>query len=113
MRALQTAGVRLGILTNGSSEQQVAKLRAIGAYELVDVVLTAEYLGFWKPDVRAFEALARRLEVEPAQCLFVGDHPEQDIAGAIAAGMNAALIDRYTDDAASLEAVVGLHPILG
>lgn len=103
---LRSRGVQLGILTNGRQEQQVAKLRAIGLYEQIDFVLTAEALGVWKPDRNAFDALAGQFGVAPDECLFVGDHPEQDIVGALAAGMSAVLIDHYADDTAGLEPVL-------
>lgn len=108
LTTLRSHGLRLGVLTNGSQEQQLEKLRKIGLLELVDVVCTAEGLGVWKPDVLAFEALADQLGVSPAECLFVGDHPEQDIVGAISAGMKAVLIDHYAENAEGLKPVVGL-----
>jgi putative hydrolase of the HAD superfamily len=111
LSSLRLRGFRLGILTNGSQEQQLDKLSAIGLIELVDVVCTSELIGFQKPDPRAFETLAARLGMEPAACLFVGDNPEHDVAGARSAGMQAALVDRYGAGAAGLQ--VALDPILG
>ncbi|MFC7621543.1 HAD family hydrolase [Microlunatus sp. GCM10028923] len=104
--SLRASGIRLGVLTNGSQEQQVDKLQAIGLQGLVDVVCTAEDLGVWKPDERAFEVLAGKLGVTPAECLFVGDHPEQDVAGAMSAGMHAVLVDHYGEHAVGLKAVI-------
>lgn len=99
LATLRTQGLRIGVLTNGSEEQQVDKLRAIGLYDLLDVVCTSEAIGVQKPDPRAFEALAERLGVAPSECFFVGDHPDQDVAGALAAGMPAALIYRERENA--------------
>lgn len=106
LEALRARGLRLGILTNGSQDQQIDKLRRIRLIDAVDVVCTAEELGVWKPDPRAFEEFTRRLGVLPSECLFVGDHPEQDVAGAIAAGLPAVLIDHNSDDAAGLIAAI-------
>lgn len=111
LEALRARDLRLGILTNGSQDQQIDKLRRIGLIDAVDVVCTAEELGVWKPDPRAFEEFTHRLGVLPSECLFVGDHPEQDVAGAIAAGMPAVLIDHDSDDAAGL--LAALAPYLG
>lgn len=111
LSSLRLRGYRLGILTNGSQEQQLDKLRAIGLLELVDVVCTSELIGFQKPDRRAFEILAARLGVEPADCIFIGDNPEHDVAGARLAGMQAALVDRHQAGAAALQAA--LDTILG
>ncbi len=94
LRALRRDGYRTGILTNGSHEQQVDKLRVTGLYDLVNVVCTSERIGLAKPDVGAFSALADHMGIPPAECLFVGDHAEHDVAGAESAGMSAVLVDR-------------------
>jgi putative hydrolase of the HAD superfamily len=46
-------------------------------------------LGIKKPEREAFEAVARKLNREPQECLFVGDHPTVDIEGAFNIGMQA------------------------
>lgn len=91
--SLRAKRLRIGVLTNGNRQQQIDKLRVVGLLNLVDVVCTSEGIGVQKPDPRAFETLAARLRVAPVDCLFVGDNPDQDIAGAHAAGMEALLID--------------------
>lgn len=96
----------LGVLTNGSEAQQVDQLKATGLYDLVNVVCTSEALGAQKPDPLAFRTLTERLGVLPTERLFVGDHPEHDIAGARTAGMEAVLIDRLADDGAGLAAKI-------
>jgi putative hydrolase of the HAD superfamily len=100
--SLRRSGIRVGVLTNGSQRQQVSKLQAIGLHDLLDVVLTAEGIGIWKPDRRAFELLAEQLGVAPAECLFVGDHPDQDVAGALSAGMHALIVDHSREDSKGL-----------
>lgn len=104
---LRRRGFKLGVLTNGAQEQQIDKLRAVGLHELVDAVFTSEALGVQKPDTRAFRSLAEGLGALPAECVFVGDHPEHDVAGARAAGMTAVLIDRYATDRVGLAATLG------
>ena len=106
LTSLRTQGFRIGVLTNGGEEQQVAKLRAIGLHDLVDAVCTSEAIGVHKPDARAFEVLVECLGIAPSECFFVGDHPEHDVAGARAAGMPAALVDRYREDAEGLAAAL-------
>ena len=90
---LRSRGFRLGVLTNGTEEQQRDKLVRTGLDGAFDVVCTSERIGFQKPDSRAFVTLAGELGVDPADCLFVGDNPAHDIAGARAAGMRAVLVD--------------------
>lgn len=92
LRSLRASGHRIGLLTNGTEVQQLAKLRRTGLLGDFDVVCTSERIGFAKPDARAFAALASELGVEPAACLFVGDDPMKDVVGARAAGMQTLLI---------------------
>jgi len=95
LRSLRASSHRIGLLTNGTETQQLAKLRRTGLLGEFDVVCTSERIGFSKPDERAFAALATELGVEPGSCLFVGDDPIKDSDGARAAGMQALLIDDH------------------
>lgn len=104
--ALRNRGFRLGLLTNGNEEQQLRKLEATNLSESFDVVCVSEAMGTHKPDTEAFASFARSLEVEPHRCLYIGDNPEQDIVGALRAGMRAARIERYREGAPGLLALV-------
>lgn len=106
LTTLRHRGLRLGLLTNGSEEQQRRKLMRTGLEGRFDAICVSEEIGEQKPDRAAFDALARMLGVEPGRCLFVGDSPEQDIAGARAAGMRATLIERRRAGALGLGATV-------
>ena len=108
LASIRHSGIRVGVLTNGSQRQQVEKLKAIGLFNLVDVVCTAEGIGVWKPDSQSFAILAEQLGVSACECLFVGDHPDQDIAGALAAGMQALIVDHYREGSEGLSAALEL-----
>lgn len=86
LAALRARGYRLGIITNGSSGSQRAKLHATGLQELVDVSLISAEEGVKKPEPIIFERAAQRLGVAHPDCLFVGDNPRTDIGGAAGAG---------------------------
>jgi putative hydrolase of the HAD superfamily len=58
-----------------------------------DIFLTSVEIGFRKPNPRGYHELARRLELNTSDCLFVGDE-EVDIKGANASGMISVLNDR-------------------
>ena len=105
LTSLKVRGYRLGLLTNGNEDQQLGKLAATGLREILDVVCISGAIGVQKPDARAFEALARSLGVAPHECLFIGDNPDQDVAGATAAGMRASLIERRRTGTPGLFAV--------
>ncbi|ASS75170.1 hypothetical protein CIG75_09370 [Tumebacillus algifaecis] len=84
---LRQRSYRLGIITNGETEFQQRNMDAMMLPELVDTILISQHENLRKPDPQIFERAAERLGVAPADCLFVGDHPANDIAGARNAGM--------------------------
>jgi len=47
----------------------------------------SEEAGVKKPDPRIFEMAVARLKVRPDECVYVGDHPRNDIEGAGKSGM--------------------------
>ena len=89
LKALKNRGVLLGAVTNGVSSLQNIKLDTAGIRDLFDVVVVSGDIGIYKPDRRIFDEAARRLGVPNGEVLFVGDHPVNDIDGALGAGMQA------------------------
>jgi putative hydrolase of the HAD superfamily len=87
--ALRSHGVRLGIITNGEGAFQRRHIEALHLESLVDVILISEEEGLRKPDPEIFRLAARRLGVEPGECVFIGDNPMADVIGAADAGMQA------------------------
>ncbi|WP_112249008.1 HAD family hydrolase [Kribbella monticola] len=94
MEVARSNGWRIGVLTNGSTPQQNAKLEHIGLADLVDVVCTSQGLGYSKPAVEAYRLTCDALGVEPAETLMIGDNFELDVLGARAAGLTAEHLDR-------------------
>jgi putative hydrolase of the HAD superfamily len=91
VRALRAQGLKIGILTNGPSELQRRKLRRIGIEQEVDAVAISEEIGASKPDPDAYARAIAMLELEPGEVAMVGDHVVNDVAGALAAGLAAAV----------------------
>ena len=91
IRALRARGLKIGILTNGPSEHQRRKLRRIGIEDDVDAVAVSEEIGAWKPDPEAYRRATAMLGLEPAEVAMVGDNVTNDVAGALAAGLAAAV----------------------
>jgi putative hydrolase of the HAD superfamily len=87
-------GWRVGVLTNGSTKQQNAKLEAIGLAAYVDVVCTSESLGVSKPDPLAYQRVCEALGVEPSETLMLGDNLQLDVIAARQAGLAARHLDR-------------------
>jgi len=94
----RTNGWRIGILTNGSTHQQNAKLEAIGLAPLVDVVCTTESLGLSKPHPDSYLQTCAALSAAPAETLMIGDNLDLDVLGAQAAGLTARHLNRPAGD---------------
>jgi putative hydrolase of the HAD superfamily len=92
LETLRARGTRLGIVTNGSVERQSSKIDALGIRSLFETILISEQEGVRKPDSRIFHRALDRCGTVPSAALFVGDHPEADIKGALNAGLAAAWV---------------------
>jgi putative hydrolase of the HAD superfamily len=85
---------RLGILSNGSVEQQKAKLRQTGIEHLFSVVLISEQAGAAKPDAKIFLDACRQAHCAPHDAIHIGDHFDLDVRPSRAVGMRAVWLDR-------------------
>ena len=86
---LRGRGLKLGVITNGSVQIQEPVIQSLGIAGLLHTVLISEREGARKPDREIFHRALRTLGVDPDHAWYVGDHPEVDIAGASAAGLEA------------------------
>ena len=91
LQAARSAGLAVGILTNGPSAWQRRKLELTGIGDAVDAVAISAELGVAKPDPAAFHRACELLGVAPAHTAMVGDSEPFDIAGARAAGLAIAI----------------------
>ncbi|MEQ1516347.1 MAG: HAD-IA family hydrolase [Usitatibacteraceae bacterium] len=83
-----------GIVTNNSTAEQTEKLRALGIAHYFEAVVISEDVGVTKPDPKIFSIALERIGAHAAEAVFVGDNWENDIAGALGAGMGAVWFDR-------------------
>jgi putative hydrolase of the HAD superfamily len=90
LAALRALGMKLGVITNGDAVRQARKIAALGLSSAFDAVLVSATEGVRKPDAEIFRRAVARCGVAPYEALFVGDHPDVDVAGALAAGLDAA-----------------------
>src|SRR4051812_49163510 len=89
--ALRERGLRIGLLSNSARDLDAF----VGYHGLtVDAVLTSRSHGKTKPHETIFRRMLELLDVAPADALMVGDTVEDDVAGALAVGMRAVLVDR-------------------
>lgn len=97
---LGDAPVAVGIITNGIERLQMAKIERLDLTRRVDHVVVSEAAGAHKPDARVFGYALSKLEVDAAQAWHIGDHPLNDVSGAIASGMRAILYAPEDSDSA-------------
>lgn len=89
--------VKLGIITNGPSEHQWSKVKALGVERWIDkenIIVSGDY-SINKPDVRIFEIMQEKLQLPNDSLYYIGDSLENDIVGANNAGWKAIWINRY------------------
>lgn len=87
--ALRDRGLRIGVITNGRTAVQQAKLDALGLSPLLDAVLISEAEDLRKPEAALFHRALDRLGVAAGESVYVGDHPVNDVHAARAAGLDA------------------------
>jgi putative hydrolase of the HAD superfamily len=91
LRALQSAGLKTGLLSDFPPE---GKIEYLGLEGLWDSVLCSELIGRLKPDPQPFLSLADSLGLAPEKILYVGNSVSYDILGAAKMGMRTALRSR-------------------
>ena len=89
LKELKKRGLLVGVITNGPSYLQNHKMDESGLREYCDIVVVSGDLGVHKPDKRIFELTAEHLGLKCEECVYVGDHPINDIQGALSSGMSA------------------------
>lgn len=90
--ALSRQGIRLGILSNWDTRLRSLYHR-FALDRLFPYLLCSAEVEVAKPDPAIFHLACRVAGVSPREAVHVGDHPENDVAGASRAGMVGLLFD--------------------
>lgn len=93
LRTLHAAGHRLVTLSVGSASVAETLLERAGVADTIDLMLSCDDAGLWKPHPAAYRYAARRCGVDVADTIMVAVHP-WDLDGAHRAGLTTAYIDR-------------------
>ncbi len=84
---LNKRGYLLGIIANTITETEIPDyLEEYGLTEYFKTVVLSSKVGIRKPNPEIYWEAARRMGVEPAKCVYVGDNPVRDVEGTRAAG---------------------------
>lgn len=84
----------LGMITNGDGDQQRQKLAHTGIAGLFTSVVVSGDVGAAKPQREIFDRSAAEMNLQPSELLFVGDNPQADVRGALAAGWQSIWLNR-------------------
>jgi len=113
---LRAHGLKIGLVSN--TGRNLDEFVAHHGLE-VDAAVSSGAHGKTKPHPTIFLSALKRLEVEPADAVMIGDSIEDDVEGAKAVGMRGFLLDRenrYSEveekltDLRALPAALGLSP---
>ncbi len=98
--ALQKAGIRMGVVSNTTNpgfmkdyEQSLLKLDPYFEFSIY-----SSEVPYRKPHPSIFQLALARLNLDPAEVLFVGDNLNADIVGAQSVGMPTAWLNREGKD---------------
>ena len=99
LSALQDMGLKLGILSNTFiNESSLDRhLEEEGIKNFFPLRIYSYQYRFRKPDKRIFLAAADQIGVAPENILFIGDRIDNDVKGALKAGMRPILKTAYTN----------------
>lgn len=103
LERLDSADVKLALLTNGPDDLQKAALAALGFGRHFRVVLVSgdRDVAARKPAPRIFSLACTGLQCGPEELLMVGDNVVADVQGALGYGMNAVLVSHSASESAA------------
>ena len=86
----------LGVITNGSADHQMEKIKGLGIDAYMDErnIIISGAMGCMKPDREIFDLAAERAGLPLAECYFIGDSVTNDIEGAHKAGWKTVWFNR-------------------
>ncbi len=92
--ALRAQGCRLAVVSNWDSRLP-GLLERLDLARYFEVIGVSHLEGVEKPDPALFLRVLERMGSTPDQALHVGNLPDEDLAGARAAGIDGLLVDRW------------------
>lgn len=94
LAGLRERGIRVGVLSNTiwPRDRHEAWFARDDVLQYIDGAVYSSEIDWVKPHPEAFRAAAAAVGADPANVLFVGDRPFEDIHGAASVGMRTALV---------------------
>ena len=95
MDYLKQRGYRMHMCSNGFHEVQYKKLDACGLRDYFDTIILSEDAGVNKPSKAYFDYALKLSGASRETTLMIGDNLQSDILGALNAGLDAMLFNRW------------------
>lgn len=110
----KSRGLILGLISN-VEEDMSATFSELGLTAWLDTVVTSRDSAFSKPQPEIYQEALKKVGVQPAEAVYVGDQYQVDIVGANRAGMKGILLDRggYSGDITDCPRIQGLSELAG
>ncbi len=98
-RRLRTMRIRLGLITDGMGSVQRRKIAALGLESWLEAIVCTDELGpgHEKPSPLPYRLALDLLEVKARDCMYVGNDPKKDFAGARSISLMTVCINRQPD----------------
>jgi 2-haloacid dehalogenase len=93
LERLRGEGIRLGVLSQSAAAAADSVLRFAGLRDRLELVMSAQDAGAYKPDPRPYRMALERLGAEADDVVFVATH-WWDVAGAKCAGLRTGWVAR-------------------
>lgn len=104
LKGLKDRGHELGIISNFDS-RLFTLLRGLGLADLFDTITISSLAHAAKPAAKIFQIALDKHAMDPEEAVHVGDSRRDDVEGARKAGLQAVLIERESQLAASASTV--------
>ncbi|OYT59228.1 MAG: hypothetical protein B6U75_04265 [Desulfurococcales archaeon ex4484_217_1] len=108
LKHLKEKKLKVGIISNTGSHYLIYEvLKRDGLLKYVDLLVTSQMVSWRKPDRRIFLYACYSLNVEPSECVHIGNDPVADVMGAKNAGLKAVQkLTPYTSKSDLADAVI-------
>jgi len=87
LKSLKESELKIALCTDMTAHIQYRKIKKLGISDLIDVIVTSEEAGFEKPSPLIFNLVLEKLKLKPSEAIYIGDHIDKDIKGALNCGM--------------------------
>jgi putative hydrolase of the HAD superfamily len=79
LQKIKKMGIKIGIITNGTSESQRKKIKRFYIEKYFNYIFIEGEIGYGKPDIRMYEQMLQMTKIENNKIIMVGDNLIWDI----------------------------------